>query len=69
MVKSRDAARLAGVSQSTVSYVMSGRRSIWTEGRFRVAVCPSSDCVRTGRPRPPHPRHQPLAGTQGRLAP
>ncbi|WP_232660747.1 LacI family DNA-binding transcriptional regulator [Pseudonocardia sp. TRM90224] len=36
MVTSRDVARLAGVSQSTVSYVMSGRRSISEETRRRV---------------------------------
>jgi DNA-binding LacI/PurR family transcriptional regulator len=36
MVTSRDVARLAGVSQSTVSYVMSGRRSISPETRRRV---------------------------------
>jgi len=36
MVTSRDVARVAGVSQSTVSYVMSGRRSISTETRRRV---------------------------------
>lgn len=36
MVTSRDVARLAGVSQSTVSYVMSGRRSISPETRSRV---------------------------------
>ncbi|WP_219414326.1 LacI family DNA-binding transcriptional regulator [Pseudonocardia nigra] len=36
MVTSRDVARLAGVSQSTVSYVMSGRRSISAETRRRV---------------------------------
>ena len=36
MATSRDVARLAGVSQSTVSYVMSGRRSISTETRRRV---------------------------------
>ena len=35
MVTSRDVARLAGVSQSTVSYVMSGRRSISPETRRR----------------------------------
>ena len=34
---SRDVARLAGVSQSTVSYVMSGRRPISEETRRRVA--------------------------------
>jgi DNA-binding LacI/PurR family transcriptional regulator len=33
---SRDVARLAGVSQSTVSYVMSGRRTISEETRRRV---------------------------------
>jgi DNA-binding LacI/PurR family transcriptional regulator len=33
---SRDVARVAGVSQSTVSYVMSGRRSISAETRERV---------------------------------
>jgi DNA-binding LacI/PurR family transcriptional regulator len=33
---SRDVARVAGVSQSTVSYVMSGRRSISAETRKRV---------------------------------
>jgi DNA-binding LacI/PurR family transcriptional regulator len=36
VVTSRDVARLAGVSQSTVSYVMSGRRSISVETRRRV---------------------------------
>ncbi|MEB8336919.1 LacI family DNA-binding transcriptional regulator [Streptomyces endophyticus] len=36
MVTSRDVARLAGVSQSTVSYVMSGQRSISPETRRRV---------------------------------
>jgi DNA-binding LacI/PurR family transcriptional regulator len=36
VVTSRDVARLAGVSQSTVSYVMSGRRSISAETRRRV---------------------------------
>jgi DNA-binding LacI/PurR family transcriptional regulator len=36
MVTSRDVARIAGVSQSTVSYVMSGRRSISPETRKRV---------------------------------
>ncbi|WP_063733136.1 LacI family DNA-binding transcriptional regulator [Streptomyces sp. RTd22] len=36
MATSRDVARLAGVSQSTVSYVMSGRRSISPETRRRV---------------------------------
>ncbi|MHA6628808.1 LacI family DNA-binding transcriptional regulator [Pseudonocardia sichuanensis] len=36
MVTSRDVARAAGVSQSTVSYVMSGRRSISEETRRRV---------------------------------
>ena len=36
MVTSRDVARVAGVSQSTVSYVMSGRRSISEETRRRV---------------------------------
>jgi DNA-binding LacI/PurR family transcriptional regulator len=36
MVTSRDVARVAGVSQSTVSYVMSGRRSISAETRRRV---------------------------------
>ena len=36
MVTSRDVARVAGVSQSTVSYVMSGRRSISPETRRRV---------------------------------
>lgn len=36
MVTSRDVARIAGVSQSTVSYVMSGRRSISAETRRRV---------------------------------
>jgi len=36
VVTSRDVARLAGVSQSTVSYVMSGRRSISPETRRRV---------------------------------
>ena len=36
MVTSRDVARLAGVPQSTVSYVMSGRRSISPETRRRV---------------------------------
>ena len=36
MVTSRDVARLAGVAQSTVSYVMSGRRSISAETRRRV---------------------------------
>ena len=36
MVTSRDVARLAGVSQSTVSYVMSGRRTISPETRRRV---------------------------------
>ena len=36
MVTSRDVARVAGVSQSTVSYVMSGRRSISPETRKRV---------------------------------
>ncbi len=36
MVTSRDVARIAGVSQSTVSYVMSGRRSISAETRKRV---------------------------------
>lgn len=36
MVTSRDVARVAGVSQSTVSYVMSGRRSISAETRKRV---------------------------------
>ncbi|NGN69119.1 LacI family transcriptional regulator [Streptomyces sp. A7024] len=36
MATSRDVARLAGVSQSTVSYVMSGRRSISAETRRRV---------------------------------
>jgi DNA-binding LacI/PurR family transcriptional regulator len=36
MVTSRDVARLAGVSQSTVSYVMSGRRPISAETRRRV---------------------------------
>jgi len=36
MVTSRDVARVAGVSQSTVSYVMSGRRSISAATRRRV---------------------------------
>jgi len=36
VVTSRDVARLAGVSQSTVSYVMSGRRSISPGTRRRV---------------------------------
>jgi len=36
VVTSRDVARLAGVAQSTVSYVMSGRRSISAETRRRV---------------------------------
>jgi len=36
VVTSRDVARVAGVSQSTVSYVMSGRRSISAETRRRV---------------------------------
>ncbi|MGI5128186.1 LacI family DNA-binding transcriptional regulator [Pseudonocardia sp. CA-107938] len=36
MVTSRDVARVAGVSQSTVSYVMSGRRPISEETRRRV---------------------------------
>jgi DNA-binding LacI/PurR family transcriptional regulator len=36
VVTSRDVARAAGVSQSTVSYVMSGRRSISAETRRRV---------------------------------
>ncbi|OZM76988.1 LacI family transcriptional regulator [Pseudonocardia sp. MH-G8] len=36
VVTSRDVARAAGVSQSTVSYVMSGRRSISEETRRRV---------------------------------
>ncbi|WP_433558575.1 LacI family DNA-binding transcriptional regulator [Pseudonocardia xinjiangensis] len=36
MVTSRDVARAAGVSQSTVSYVMSGRRPISAETRRRV---------------------------------
>jgi DNA-binding LacI/PurR family transcriptional regulator len=36
VVTSRDVARIAGVSQSTVSYVMSGRRSISAETRKRV---------------------------------
>jgi DNA-binding LacI/PurR family transcriptional regulator len=36
VVTSRDVARAAGVSQSTVSYVMSGRRSISAETRKRV---------------------------------
>jgi DNA-binding LacI/PurR family transcriptional regulator len=36
MVTSKDVARLAGVSQSTVSYVMSGRRSISDSTRRRV---------------------------------
>jgi DNA-binding LacI/PurR family transcriptional regulator len=36
MVTSRDVARIAGVSQSTVSYVMSGRRPISAETRRRV---------------------------------
>jgi DNA-binding LacI/PurR family transcriptional regulator len=36
VVTSRDVARVAGVSQSTVSYVMSGRRSISPETRKRV---------------------------------
>ncbi|QYN34304.1 LacI family transcriptional regulator [Pseudonocardia sp. DSM 110487] len=36
MVTSRDVARVAGVSQSTVSYVMSGRRTISAETRKRV---------------------------------
>lgn len=36
MVTSRDVAALAGVSQSTVSYVMSGSRSISPETRARV---------------------------------
>ncbi len=36
MATSRDVARVAGVSQSTVSYVMSGRRSISAETRKRV---------------------------------
>jgi len=36
VVTSRDVARLAGVSQSTVSYVMSGRRSISPDTRRRV---------------------------------
>ena len=36
MVTSRDVARVAGVAQSTVSYVMSGRRSISPETRRRV---------------------------------
>src|SRR5439155_12349837 len=36
VVTSRDVARVAGVSQSTVSYVMSGRRSISAETRKRV---------------------------------
>jgi DNA-binding LacI/PurR family transcriptional regulator len=36
VVTSRDVARLAGVSQSTVSYVMSGRRTISAETRHRV---------------------------------
>lgn len=36
VVTSRDVARVAGVSQSTVSYVMSGRRSISVETRRRV---------------------------------
>jgi DNA-binding LacI/PurR family transcriptional regulator len=36
VVTSRDVARVAGVSQSTVSYVMSGRRSISAETRERV---------------------------------
>jgi DNA-binding LacI/PurR family transcriptional regulator len=36
VVTSRDVARVAGVSQSTVSYVMSGRRSISSETRKRV---------------------------------
>ena len=35
-ITSRDVARLAGVAQSTVSYVMSGRRSISAETRRRV---------------------------------
>ncbi|WP_079152203.1 LacI family DNA-binding transcriptional regulator [Streptomyces sp. RTd22] len=50
MVTSRDVARLAGVSQSTVSFVMSGRRD------------------RTAETFTP-PVRQPLAGTQGCLAP
>jgi DNA-binding LacI/PurR family transcriptional regulator len=36
VVTSRDVARIAGVSQSTVSYVMTGRRSISAETRKRV---------------------------------
>jgi DNA-binding LacI/PurR family transcriptional regulator len=36
VVTSRDVARVAGVSQSTVSYVMSGRRSISPQTRKRV---------------------------------
>ncbi len=36
VVTSRDVARVAGVSQSTVSYVMSGRRTISAETRKRV---------------------------------
>lgn len=36
MVTSKDVARLAGVAQSTVSYVMSGRRTISPETRRRV---------------------------------
>jgi DNA-binding LacI/PurR family transcriptional regulator len=36
VVTSRDVARIAGVSQSTVSYVMTGRRSISPETRKRV---------------------------------
>ena len=36
MVTSRDVARLAGVAQSTVSYVLSGRRPISAETRRRV---------------------------------